>query len=260
MNRPAMCGWVGAACLGSAASAGVISFENFNYPSEQYLWINGSAGVTNTVDADGAGGDVLRLTSFEDEAGSAWYLDTVNVSRGFETRFTYNVDGGGFGAEGLAFVIQAAGERSLGQGGRHLGMRGFGAGAYVAFSWFGFGSVSIGAAEYDMNVAVHSLNHASFDWRGRHDVRIVYTPGSMAVYLDGAQDGSPSLVAPLDLTNFNGVDLTMSGGLAYVGFTGATGSQSAGYQDIENWTLTPAPGGAGALAAGLGLVARRRRR
>lgn len=246
MQQRFSCLCVGAACLTSAASAGVFSFASF--PNADGLSLNGDALVTDSV---------IRLTNDDDQAGSAWFLEPVSVSQGFETTFTYNIHAGD-GADGLAFVVQSAGLNALGGGGGDLGLVGIGPGAYVAFQSFLYDTLSIGASDVEMDVFSSGLNSVSFAPRGQHHVRIVYTPGTLEVFVDGAR-GAPTLAVALDLTNFSGVDLTLGDGTAYVGFTGATGLLWD-HHDIENWAFVPSPGGAIAIALASGLAGGRRRR
>jgi hypothetical protein len=66
-----------------------------------------------------------------------------------------------------------------------------------------------------------------------HTTRIVYQPGSLAIYLDTAPD--PVLTAEVDL----GTLLSLDEGKAWVGFTGATGRLYQG-QEIHAFSFTGA--------------------
>src|SRR5580698_51211 len=82
-----------------------------------------SAADYNLVASAAIFGTRLRLTSAaKDLEGAAWYRDRLSVSSGFETafRFQLTAHGGGpahYGGDGLAFVLQNAGNRAVGSAG-----------------------------------------------------------------------------------------------------------------------------------------------
>jgi hypothetical protein len=65
-----------------------------------------------------------------------------------------------------------------------------------------------------------------------HTVVVDYDPGTLRIFVDN--NANPILVVSVDLT----AQLSLSGGNAFVGFTGGTGGLTQN-SDILNWTFTP---------------------
>ncbi len=185
--------------------------------------------------------------------GAAWALRRASVASGFETQFAFRFSNRGStpGADGLAFVVQNAGSRAIGQGG----------GAYIGYS----GMVRSLAVELDTwantdscirdlndnHVAVHTrgeqpntvcsnarLGHANVPFNLRdgqtHVARISYANRVLRVFFDGAS--SPTLTVNVDLGAVNGGSIFDGSGRAWVGFTAATGGAWNDH-DVMSWSL-----------------------
>jgi legume-like lectin family protein len=218
---------------------------------------------------------VLQLTvdGTQQQAGSAWYMTPQSVANGFTTVFqfqiTHNPSNGNGPADGFAFVIQNS--TNFGEAGPLFALGGPGGD-------IGYGSVpGDGATPIDNSVAIEfdtyqngwdpNANHVAVQSCGSgnntpdhtatcpsgqssnlgittmpgnvtladgnvHTVILQYDPGTLSIFIDNS--GTPVLTVPVQIGNL----LNLSGGAAYVGFTGATGA-SAETNDILSWTFTP---------------------
>jgi hypothetical protein len=229
-----------------AAQAADFSFPNF--ASGHGLRLVGSA------NRDGAS---LRLTpAKEQRAGAAWFTEKQHVAAGFETDFRFrltNQGGLGRGADGFAFVVHNSGPDAMAGRGNAGGFAvgdGWGdpqkPGIPLAIAiFFDTFRNEEGGDPSDNYVAI-CTNGKPREMRwppprlaiepnlktvlkdGRvHDVRVVYDPPVMSVYLDG----QAVLTAPVDFSPVIDGD-----GKAYVGFTASTGGGWENH-DILSWSF-----------------------
>ncbi|MDX2114137.1 MAG: hypothetical protein SFZ24_00770 [Planctomycetota bacterium] len=199
---------------------------------------------TATADA----GDIILTRGVEGEAGASWYrVATADVQQGFDTSFTFELEGQ---ADGIAFLIQSDSVNALSGGGSDLGY-GAGVAPGIARSLaveidtfcfpdeFACDHVSIQTDGVNQNQSgdFYSLAHADapidLNDGEPHTLRVAYTPGVMEVYLDG----SLLLTHPIDLASIAGQSILNKDGCAFIGFTGSTGAAFA-QQRITSWTFT----------------------
>jgi hypothetical protein len=232
---------IGAASAPGGATAGPNhpAPSEINYPNfadSSTLSLNGTAGVVTS-----GGQRILRLTGGGyRQAGSAWSMDKIDLTKSFDTSFVAYLHYGHPGADGIAFLVQNFGPRALGGWGGGLGYRGISRSVAVEFDDF-------------HNSPDTSANHIALVLRGNPDrhyavsqsalplfgkpfrARVVYdAPNTeLRIYLKSTSPGATEqlmLDEPLDLRAVIGADQ------AYAGFTGATGS-AVSKQDIYSWVL-----------------------
>jgi hypothetical protein len=194
--------------------------------------------------------DILILTpNASGQAGAAWYINKAQVAGGFDTTFSFLLDGA---ADGIAFVIQNEGASALGSGGSGIGY-GDSSGPGITFSLaveidtFSFGepnefnaphvSLQTNGAGQNSNFDHASLDHADIPNVADgfpHEMRLVYAPGNLKVSIDGVE----YLSVDVDLADINGSSIHDEAGCAYIGFTGATGAAAAA-QYIMSWSFGP---------------------
>lgn len=201
--------------------------------------------------------DRLRLTSAQShQAGAAWYPRRVRLVDGFETTFRFQLTGEspGFhgGGDGLAFVLQDAGDSAIGSagssGGFGLGAHGYAGGGIpkaiaIFFDTFrnmderdpSDNSLSISTSGAEARhwppprLAVAPKLRRSLKDRRVHEVRVDYTPPVLSVYLDDMV--KPVLASPVDPATVMDKD-----GAAFVGFTSSTGAAYENH-DVLSWSL-----------------------
>ena len=244
-SRAVVCGLI----LVSPALGGTFSYPNF--ASLAGLDLNGNAAQQ---------ANRVRLTMQTLESGSVFRTTTEPISGGFETTFSFIINGitPDF-ADGLAFVIQndPSGSGALGLCCGQIGYGGMTNSLAIEFDTFlnagwndpnanHIGVQSCGAAE---NTADHdtSCNLGLAATPGSPAVpggisltsamrtaRIVYAGTTLTVYLtdDGNVERQVLQVTNLDLGS-------LVGSSAYVGFTASTGD-AASYHDIISWTWNSA--------------------
>ena len=199
------------------------------FSSGSTLSMNGSASVSGTA---------LQLTTRESsEAGSAFYTTPVNI-QAFTTNFSFKLTDPV--ADGFTFTIQNAGLTALGGIGGSLGYAGIGNSVAIKFDLFqnagdpsnnsaGIfvdGALPIGPASIDLTGS--GINLHSGD---KMDANLTY-------------DGTILTLTIIDLVTLASwshpfvidIPATVGGNAAYVGFTGATGGESA-TQQILRWTF-----------------------
>lgn len=257
-----------------SADAGFV-FPSFGSPDVAppgTLRLNGAAAVVPPV---------LRVVRNEGSlAGSAFHVVPQVVANGFETTFRFRIfDGNELpnrGGDGLAFVLQnaAAGTAAIGNGGGGLGYTGIPNSLAVEFDTFnnltpdepnsnhiavysgGTGPNDSLNAAFQLGVNGNLASQLRQDTP--HTARLLYNPGNLQVFLDGA----PVLNLNVNLSTLLNLG---PGGTAFVGFTAGTGGQTDNH-DILSWTFVQpqaVPEPATAVLAGLGgliLAAARRRR
>lgn len=281
-----MAGVVGTLGLAASLQAQVtqqVTYANFN--STGGLTLNGSA---QTGPGLGSEGNTLQITPPAAwQAGTAWLNAKQVVSEAWSTSFQFRIrDRGTLGADGLTFCIQnsAAGTSARGGAGGAMGYatnltypsgnQGIANAVAITFDtwdnhgdWNAIRSSNLISVQTNADpTADGSLGSFSpqtaFNDGGVHRVRIDYVPGTLAIYYDNF--ASPALtINQFFIENVLSLSSSPFGGLAYVGFTGATGAEAGQQrQEILNWSFTgaiPTPASATVLALG-GLMAARRRR
>jgi hypothetical protein len=187
----------------------------------------------------------VRLTPAKrGQAGGVWFSTKQWVKDGFETSFQFQLtEPGGFGANGLAFVIQNNETPLLGSSGHGMGFRRIQNSLVVKFDPYHFKDHHY--VKYDeVAVLVNSSAHiyppdagaiglttnASYTDGQIHTVKIVYTAGNLEVFLDDL--GNPLLTVPVNLAEVVALD----DGRAWVGFTAATGADFYN-QDVISWSF-----------------------
>ena len=220
----------------------------------RYAGFAGAQGLELAGDARFTAQGVLRLAPARaDQRGAAWFHRKIQVRSGFDTsfRFQFTENGGlGDGADGIAFVIQNNGPRELAA---HGGAGGFTSGPSrgqprairnsLAVFFDTFHNAEVGDVSDNQIVvntsgarskwppprlAINPRLHVDLKDNEIHQARIHYAPPLLSVYLDGEL----SLRTPVDLARMTGAD-----GLAYVGFTAATGSGWE-HHDLLDWIFT----------------------
>ncbi|MAF11308.1 hypothetical protein CMK11_12730 [Candidatus Poribacteria bacterium] len=206
----------------------------------------------------------LRLSSSDaSQTGAAWHYAKQQVADGFETRYQFQLseflDGG---PEGFAFVIQNSDAQAVGEGWAGIGYERIPNSLAVEFDTFMHEDASDPFGDpNDNHISVQSLGSAPNTVReggqlgvtaaipdmsdgALHDARVLYTPGSLQVFLDDLV--TPVLTVAVDLSTL----LQLDDGAAWVGLTAATGDAWENH-DILSWFFTPAggPGGPGAGVA-----------
>ncbi|NRA95488.1 MAG: hypothetical protein HRU14_04695 [Planctomycetes bacterium] len=243
-----------------------IAYTDFS--STAGMILNGSAAQN---------GNVLRITpNLGGQAGTAWYQSQVPVSVGFSTTFVFQMAPAS-GADGMTFIIHndPNGTAALAGTGGSMGwtseplnpaltMQNLLVVELDPYNNGNFGDPN------DNHISVHlvptiptTVNGADeyysiaqaippFDLNdgAAHTMCINYNPGTLDIFLDGS--ATPLISVPFDFatgaTTVGGValpGLTLTGGLAYAGFSGGTGGLAMD-QDILAWTFGP-PGACGSL-------------
>jgi len=188
------------------------------------LQLNGSA-TSN--------GSAVRLTGpATNQAGSVFSSSQVDVT-GFATTFDFQLTSAA--ADGFAFVIQGAGSTALGSAGQGLGYQGIGNSVAVKLDLSDdAGGPSSSTGLYTNGAPPTGgidLSPSGIDLHSGHNFRvsIAYAGGTLYVTIR-------DLVSNVMAQQSYAVDIAsvVGGNTAFVGFTGATGTQTA-TQDILNW-------------------------
>jgi hypothetical protein len=199
--------------------------------------------------------------------GGAWYSAKQNVSGGFQTSFAFEVSqpDSFFGADGFAIIVQDDSATALGAGGSSLGFMDTGDGPGLDnFLAVEFDTHNSGIT-FDTNgnhIAVQSLAKNSSEGRvflgsatppftiqggGVHTAHVTYAPGLLSIAVDGSP--TPLLEVAVDLDAL----LDLDNGMAWVGFTGATGAAWENH-DLLNWSFTSVPEPSAVLLAVVGAL------
>jgi hypothetical protein len=225
----------------SAVARGAYTINTTRVPNVNYspppgfsstgLALNGVAQLSGTR---------LRLTNGgTKEAGSGFFTTPLNV-RSFTTNFTFQLTNPH--GDGIAFVIQNAGTTALGPLGGGLGYGGTGGirtSVAVKFDLYnnsGEGTNSTGmyidgasptvpATTLGSNVSLHSGDV--------FNVQITYDGNALTMTITDTNTPADTFTESW-LVNIPGI---AGGNTAFVGFTGASGGQTA-TQDILTWTFT----------------------
>jgi Legume lectin domain len=202
-------------------------------------------------------GKVLRLTAAKTmKAGAAWYGSKEPVTSGFDTTFQFRLSkqgGLGYGADGLAFVLQnsgpsavagrgSAGGWGVGDGQRNRHSPGIPRALAIFFDTFrndedhdpsdNYVGIFTNGGPREMRWPPPRLAYTPhlpviLKDGGVHTARILYRPPVLSIYLDDPV--TPVLVSSVDVSLVADRE-----GSAWVGFTASTGS---GYEnhDLLNW-------------------------
>ena len=215
-------------------------------PTIDYADFSDTSELNLVFDAAAPAGtdNALHLTPLvNNQRGGAWHTSKQLVSLGFTMTFDFQTTGNG--SDGFAFVIQNDAVDAMGGGGGGLGYKNIPNSLALEFDTFQNGSSdpnnnhvsvqTLGTAA-NSNDTANSVGYVtpSFDINDGnvHQVKVVYQPGTLDVFLDDFS--SPALSVPVDLST----TLSLDAGTAWLGFTGVSGG-TAQQQAILNWTYTP---------------------
>jgi fibronectin type 3 domain-containing protein len=209
---------------------------------------DGSSGTVTLTGSAKVQGAILQLTDGgTNEAGSAFTAKPLDVTH-FSTRFSFQILNGS--ADGFTFTIRAMGTAALGPAGGGLGYGpdstgnrgGIAQSVAVKFDLYnnrGEGTDSTGiytdGAAPTSAGAIDLASHG-IDLHNGHlfTVGMNYDGTLLAVAITDTSTGrSASQSYPVSIPG------TVGANMALVGFTGATGAQTA-TQDISCWTFSPA--------------------
>jgi len=211
-----------------------------------YTDFSSTAGLTLVESASQAGTRLRLVPALTSQRGAAWTASKQSVQFGFDTTFTFQITNQySGGADGLAFVIQNNAANAIGDYGGGMGYHNMPNSLAVEFdTWYNGGldepnnnhiSVRSQGTAPNSAIGTSSLGTVAaglpiFSADGAiHTAQIVYSPGTMDVYLDGLLRLSVSV----DLATL----LSLDNGTAYVGFTAATGA-AAENEDILSWSFS----------------------
>ncbi|HEX3150803.1 MAG TPA: fibronectin type III domain-containing protein [Gemmataceae bacterium] len=183
----------------------------------------------------------LRLTGAAAyQSGNAFTTTPVSVA-GFQTSFDFRLTNAH--ADGFAFVMQGIGPRAKGIAGRGLGYVGIDRSVALTFDLFdnaGEGANAVGVfrnGQFTDAAGSSDLTGDGIDLHSGHTmhVDVTYSGGILTLMLKDKDTGATATRAfTVDIVG------TVGASQAYVGFTGATGGQTA-IQEILNWNYSPTP-------------------
>jgi hypothetical protein len=217
------------------------------------LLFQGSAGIV---------GNRLRLTpALSSQTGGAWLNNKQRVELGFETVFQFQISQTSmFGADGFAFVLFGRDPPVLGADGMGLGYSSIPNSLAVEFDLY----PNFEANDPDDNhIGLHSAGtlpnssheSAALDTANPpinmsdgaiHTVVIRYAGGILRVFVDDLNNQAV-LETPVNLARL----LELDSGLAWLGFTAATGGEFQNH-DILMWSFRPNNAAPQIQLAGLG--------
>ena len=263
---------VGSLCASSLvlAAAGQIRADITNGFSSASNWtLNGTTGSTSNGLPAIAGGDLELTSNSANEDSSDWYNTQQNIADSWTASFTYQMSyTTAFPSQGFMFVLQNAGKNALGSGGSgqlgytNLSPSQVSGGAYaglvnvnpswgLGFQLFGHGASSFlqlgqngafgpgidnpNSSTLVMSRDTNPINFTISYYQPDGVVNISATDPTAATSLNyNVQLPGPYNMVPTPST-------TLAAGLgqntAYVGFTGATGGDTA-EQDFTNFSFT----------------------
>jgi hypothetical protein len=220
----------------------------------EYVDFSSTAGL-NLVGDSAQVGNRLQLTpAVRAKVGGAWFSTKQGVGNGFRSTFSFEVadPDPNFGADGFAFIVQNDSPTALGAAGSSLGFMDIGDGPGLDnFLAVEFDTLNSGITfdQNDNHIAVQSrrklppkdrqfLGSAnppfSIQGGGVHSAQIAYDPGLLTISVDNSP--TPLLQVNVDLATL----LDLDDGLAWVGFTGATGAAWESH-DILSWSFVSVP-------------------
>jgi len=247
----------------------------------EYLDFTSTSTLALVGGASQAGGSVLRVAAAAgNQVGAAYHAQPVRVARGFDTRFRFQLSAfSGGGADGLTFVVHAD-PRGLAALGSTGGEMGYGAavgapvGTAIANSLVVELDTWFSSAEGDLSdntISVHTngpwdndndelyslaqvIPAANLSDGAVHELRVQVAGGLLNVYLDDLNN--PLISTPYDVEAGGpwagggaSQGLTLQpGGLAFVGFTAATGGAWE-HHDVLSWSFS-SNGGPGTVFCG----------
>jgi hypothetical protein len=234
-----------------------VNYGNGFATSDAPLTYNGSAALN---------GDVIRLTNGGTNQSSSVFTTSPFDVTGFTTQFQFASTADANSAEGFTFTIQGVGNTALGAAGNSLGFgpvqgsdNGIAQSVAIKFDLAnnaGEGSNSTGLytnGAAPMNAGSIDLTGVPLDFHSGHtfQANMSYLGTTLTVTI---KDLTTNVSATQTYSNVQ-IPTIVGGGTAYIGFTAATGNQSA-TQDILNWIYQPtaaaspnAPSGLGATSA-----------
>ncbi|GEM_PF-956561 len=223
---------------GTACDAGTLTYNDFSSPAGLILQayaapFEGHLRLTPAISGRGIGG--------------AWLETKRPVKNGFETTFQIQItDKKGYGADGLAFVVQNAPTPRLGWPGCNIGFGGLTNLLVVKFDNYhgetpehvAYDEVAVLAASSPATILWDGVatpiasvtNGVAFSDGRVHTARIVYVPGNLQMYLDDMEN--PLMTVYVNLARVMDLDE----GWAWVGFTAAGGADWQN-QDLVSWSF-----------------------
>jgi Legume lectin domain len=184
---------------------------------------------------------VLRISpAISNQKGACWYKNQLDLSKGFETEFSFRIWGNDIkeqGGDGFAFVIQSLGDNQLGNAGDDIGYKTIPRGVVFEFDTHkdadDYKKNQVAMMEYNGNTktyfreaTVHEIPEISDG--SEHFARIEYKEGRLIFYLDSYI--FPVLSSKIDLSSLIGNTK------AWIGFTSSTGSAFSNH-DIISWNI-----------------------
>lgn len=229
-----------AVLLAQAPALADVNFSNFN----------STTGLSLLGDAGTAAGRLLVTPDANNQIGAAWFQTRQLVSASWETEFDFGFTGAP-GTDGLAFVVQNTGTAQLGGGGCELGYDGILNGVAVELdTWQNLACFGVVTNDPVLtHVSVHTSGTGALSIREAtslgsttslptlsdglvHTARVQYAPGTLNVYVDDLFNPVLSVAIDLDAT------LSLTSGMAYVGFTAATSGGSGQAHEVLSWSFT----------------------
>ncbi|MFT7616850.1 MAG: hypothetical protein ACI97A_000480 [Planctomycetota bacterium] len=247
--------------------SGAATAQGFNYPL-----FNGTQPITLNAQAAQVGNSIRLAAAVLSSKGSMYNNTQLQVLNGFDTTFSFTMANGN-GADGMAFVIHndPRGASFIGDHGSSMGYGHFataapGVGVFNALviELDTFSSSFNGFADLGNNeISVHTsgtaeANHGEDTSIGRvapavnlndgaaHTVRVLYTPGTLDIFLDGS--ATPVLSVPYDFTtggthilpNTPVGGLNLPTGAAWIGISASCGGLFQDH-DVNSWSFASAP-------------------
>jgi len=253
------------AVVAATSVAGAQNFEYTDFSSSAGLALTGNATVTNNV---------LRVAPASgNQTGAAYHATPVRVEYGFDTTFKFQITAlSGGGADGMTFIIQndPRGTAAMGDGGTELGYGQLStspAGTAIANSltveidtWYSGGANDLSGNEVSIHTNGTGANNVSESYSLAsitpatdmsdgtvHTMRVLLASGTLSVYLNDLFN--PLLTAAWDMGTggqwtgggtVGGLSM-QPGGLAWVGFTAATGGAWE-HHDLLSWSFASGGG------------------
>jgi hypothetical protein len=248
------------------AVSGAVNFANFGSEATQNAWAitaQGPAGGGIFVDSDGNGTlDRLRLTdggaaddSQDGQTTAAYYATPFTINEGFTSSFDFVVGGpgaqSGNPADGFTFIIQAATNQgfpvrtlAIGGGGGALGYTGINNSVALKFDIYnnlnqtGLYINGEGISD-DPAFARNRVVPAAFDINSGQPLHVTVSYDAVnKVLTQTIDDLNNPATAPFTTTYNIDLAATIGSGSAFVGFTGATGGETA-RQEVLNFAFDP---------------------
>jgi hypothetical protein len=200
------------------------------------LFMSGSCSVTS---------DRLRLTPAKaNQSGSCWFNQKVGLKNGFETEFTFQINGNDTkenGGDGFAFVLQNQSTNTAASTGDGLGYQKIPNAVVIEFdthkdaddktrNQVALMEYDASKKEYTRKSTVHEIPELN-DGKP-HFARIEYRAGWLHFFLDSYI--FPVLSSKIDISSI------LKAETAWIGFTASTSSAYSNH-DILAWNINEAP-------------------